>query len=43
MEKTGLVAKGAIESRIFCIRGKRVILDEDLAMLYGVETKQLKR
>ena len=32
-----------IESRIFQIRGKRVMLDKDLAMLYEVETKQLKR
>ncbi|HCJ66048.1 MAG TPA: DNA-binding protein, partial [Elusimicrobia bacterium] len=25
------------------IRGKKVMLDRDLAELYGVETKQLKR
>ena len=43
MKDSGLVGKGDIKSRIFCIRGKRVMLDEDLADLYGVETKQLKR
>ena len=32
---------GGIEGRIFTIRGMRVILDRDLADLYGVETKRL--
>lgn len=32
-----------VESLIFTIRGKHVLLDKDLAMLYGVETKQLNR
>ena len=32
-----------IERKIFQIRGKRVILDRDLAELYGVETYQLTR
>jgi len=32
-----------IESRIFQIRGKNVMLDKDLARLYEVETKQLTR
>jgi len=32
-----------IESKIFQIRGKRVMLDKDLAELYGVEAKQLTR
>ena len=30
-----------IEEKIFTIRGKQVILDRDLARLYGVETKRL--
>src|SRR5438132_9975636 len=30
-----------IERRIFSIRGVRVILDADLAVLYGVSTKRL--
>lgn len=32
-----------IESRIFVIRGKKVMLDRDLAGLYGVETKVLNQ
>jgi len=31
----------AIEKRILVIRGQRVMVDEDLADLYGVETKRL--
>ena len=30
-----------IESLIYVIRGTQVMLDSDLAMLYGVETKRL--
>lgn len=33
----------AITGRIHVIRGQKVMLDRDLAALYGVETKQLKR
>lgn len=32
-----------IQSKIFEIRGRRVMLDHDLAEMYGVETSQLKR
>jgi hypothetical protein len=32
-----------VESKIYLIRGQKVILDNDLANLYGVETKYLKR
>ena len=32
-----------VSSRIHHIRGQKVMLDRDLAELYGVETKQLKR
>ena len=32
---------GAIQSKIFTIRNLQVMLDEDLATLYGVETKRL--
>lgn len=31
-----------IEAMIYIIRGQRVMLDSDLAKLYGVETKRLK-
>ena len=32
-----------IVNKIYLVRGKKVILDSDLAELYGVETKYLKR
>ena len=41
--KEALIPQETIESKIFSIRGKRVMLDRDLAVLYGVETKYLKR
>ena len=37
----GLIEKERIESKIFLIRGKRVMLDSYLAGLYGVGTKVL--
>jgi hypothetical protein len=42
-EKAGVqvVAAPAIEKRIFVIRERQVMLDEDLADLYGVETRVL--
>ena len=47
--RTGEIAIGTsgidhstkIEERIFTIRGKQVMIDKDLALLYGVETKRL--
>jgi hypothetical protein len=36
-----LIAAPAIEKRILMVRGRQVMLDEDLADLYGVETKRL--
>jgi ORF6N domain-containing protein len=35
------IAAPAIEKRIFVVRGRQVMLDGDLADLYGVETKRL--
>ncbi|MFT4018158.1 MAG: ORF6N domain-containing protein [Agriterribacter sp.] len=32
-----------IQQKILTVRGERVILDFDIAVLFGVETKQLKR
>jgi len=40
---TGLIPQETIESKILPIRGKKVMLDKDLAELYGVETRQLTR
>ncbi|HXR30880.1 MAG TPA: ORF6N domain-containing protein [Solirubrobacterales bacterium] len=36
-----LIAAPAIEKRILAVRGQQVMLDEDLADLYGVETRRL--
>jgi len=41
--KDQLIPEGVIERRIFIIRGHKVMLDRDLAKLYGVETKYLIR
>ncbi len=41
--KASMVPAEPIESRILNIRGHRVMLDSDLAALYGVETKALNR
>ena len=38
-----IISNETITSRIYLIRGQKVMLDRDLAKLYGVETKQLKR
>ena len=38
-----LVAEQRILNKIYVIRGEKVMLDQDLAGMYGVETKQLKR
>ena len=36
-----LITPVLIESKIFLIRGKQVMIDRDLAELYGVETKRI--
>ena len=38
-----LVPVERITSKIYFIRGQRVMLDRDLAELYGVETRALKQ
>jgi phage regulator Rha-like protein len=48
MKKPGIIShelaiNTGIQSRIHTIRGVQVMLDEDLAELYGVETKNLNR
>jgi hypothetical protein len=40
---TDLISVESITNRIYFIRGMKVMIDRDLADLYGVETKQLKR
>jgi hypothetical protein len=41
--KTSLIPQETIEGKILLIRGKKVMLDRDLAALYGVQTKVLKQ
>jgi hypothetical protein len=43
MTEQDLAVAGCIEHVIFILRGQRVMLDADLATLYGVETKELNR
>ena len=43
MAKTAIVAARRVDSRIFVLRGQRVILDTDLAELYGVEARHLNQ
>ena len=40
-EITKLVPDGIIMKKIMMIRGKRIMIDTDLAELYGVTTKRL--
>ena len=41
--KTDLIPAVSIEKKILLLRGQKVMLDSDLAALYGVETKALNR
>lgn len=43
MTQSGLIPIERIEKSIYFIRGEKVMLDRDLAALYEVETKALKR
>jgi hypothetical protein len=42
-DKTSLIQPEQIEQAILLIRDQRVMLDRDLAALYGVETKNLNK
>ena len=43
MENENVLETAAIESLIYEVRGQKVMLDRDLARLYGVETKALNQ
>jgi len=43
MNKTDLLSIEKIEKAIYFIRGEKVMLDRDLALLYGVQTKILNK
>ncbi|HKW30936.1 MAG TPA: ORF6N domain-containing protein [Verrucomicrobiae bacterium] len=42
-ENTGVATVEQIEQAILLLRGQKVMLDRDLAALYGVETKNLNK
>ena len=42
-KKNDIIAMNNIESMIYVVRDNQIMLDRDLAMLYEVETKYLKR
>ena len=42
MSKDIIITEKTIESKIYFIRGQNVMMDNDLAEMYGVETKRLK-
>jgi len=41
--KTEIMLEEAVEQKIFMIRGHKVMLDKDLARLYGVTTFNLNK
>jgi ORF6N domain len=43
MAKTAIVVARKVDSKIFVLRGQRVILDSDLAELYGVQVRHLNQ
>jgi ORF6N domain len=43
MSKAISISETTIESKIYLIRGQKVMMDSDLAEMYGVETKVLKQ
>ena len=43
MTKTAIVVARKVDSKIFVLRGQRVILDADLAELYGVQVRHLNQ
>jgi phage regulator Rha-like protein len=43
LSKTSIVPSALISQKIFFVRGTRVMLDADLARLYGVATKNLNK
>ena len=41
--EVSLITSSSIKNRIYTVRGVQVMLDKDLAELYGVETKVLNQ
>ena len=40
---TAIISHVSVETKIFVIHGEKVMLDRDLAELYGVETRTLNQ
>lgn len=40
-EELTIIESSTVQNLIYTIRDKQIMLDSDLAMLYGVETKRL--
>ena len=43
MNKALAIPEEVVMSKIYFLRNQKVMMDSDLATLYGIETKQLKR
>ncbi len=43
MNELTIIDNQTIQNKIYTIRDVQVMIDEDLAVLYGVETKQLNK
>ena len=43
MSRSSVMTEAVIQEKIYLIRGRKVMIDRDLAALYGVETKNLTR
>jgi len=43
MDNQSLLSEETISNKIYFIRNQKVMLDRDLAFLYGIETKVLKQ
>ena len=41
-DKISIIPDDTVINKIYFIRNQKVMIDRDLAMLYGVETKRLK-
>lgn len=43
MDNTVILSTESIKGHIYELRGRKIMIDSDLSMLYGIETKNLKR
>lgn len=43
MDDNSLLSEETISNKIYFIRGQKVMIDRDLATLYGIETRVLKQ